>query len=100
MPRRTDNAPGHPEYSPTRSGGIRHERTTRDLRRRGCERPGTTLVVTTDRPPGNRLLVEPGSVRPKHVAAAVREALERGCDPHRPGSPFPLDRSAGFRSPH
>ncbi|MER7321815.1 hypothetical protein C0R01_04175 [Streptomyces albidoflavus] len=77
MPRRTDNAPGH------------------------CERPGTTLVVTTDRPhPGYRLLAEPGSVRPEHVADAVREAPERGWDPARQGSPFLLDRSAGFRSPH
>ncbi|MFE1213137.1 hypothetical protein ACFW5L_28880 [Streptomyces albidoflavus] len=86
---------------PTYAQGLCWTPLTFAVEAAGGEGPGTTLVVTTEQThPGNWLLAEPGSVRPEHVADAVREALERGWDPDRPASPFLLDRSAGFRSPH
>ncbi|MGY1453209.1 hypothetical protein [Streptomyces sp. SS8] len=55
------------------------------------------LVVTTDRPhTGNWVGVPAGPALPGEVAHAVRTALARGWTPERPGSPFHLDRSAGF----
>ncbi|MGA5296856.1 hypothetical protein ACPCKV_23545 [Streptomyces koyangensis] len=88
-------------HKPTYAQGLCWTPLTYAVEAAGGEGPGTTLVVTTDRThPGNWLLVDPGSVRPEHVADAIREARERGWDPARQGSPFPLDRSAAFRSPH
>ncbi|AXG79731.1 hypothetical protein [Streptomyces paludis] len=59
--------------------------------------PGTTLVVTTGQPhAANWLGTAPEPVRPADVAAAIRQARGSGWEPARAGSPFQLDRSAGF----
>ncbi|MFD7548531.1 hypothetical protein ACFV0R_26995 [Streptomyces sp. NPDC059578] len=56
--------------------------------------PGSTLVVTTDRPhPSNWLGHETSAVLPADVAEAVRIALRKGWTPTMPGSPFRLDRT-------
>jgi hypothetical protein len=60
--------------------------------------PGTTLVVTTDQPhPSNWFGREAQPVTPSDVAQAIQLALREGWTPTAPGSPFPLDLSAGFR---
>ncbi|MFI8404322.1 hypothetical protein ACIGG5_29270 [Streptomyces sp. NPDC085463] len=62
-----------------------------------ADRSGTTLVVTTDQVhPGNWLEASGGSVLPSDVAEAITSALRQGWMPTRSGSPFQLDRSAGF----
>jgi hypothetical protein len=62
-----------------------------------AERPGTTLVVTTNQPhPGNWLGGLGSPVLPSHVADAIASALRQGWEPTRRGSPFQLDQSAGF----
>jgi hypothetical protein len=59
--------------------------------------PGTTLVVTTDQPhAGNWFGREARPVLPSYVAESIRLALREGWIPTAPGSPFRLDRSAGF----
>ncbi|MFG2972111.1 hypothetical protein ACGFYY_03760 [Streptomyces sp. NPDC048331] len=59
--------------------------------------PGTTLVVTTDRPhPSNWIGTAGRPVLPAHVADSIRTALTAGWIPENPGSPFHLDGSAGF----
>ncbi|MEU9105545.1 hypothetical protein AB0D54_14420 [Streptomyces xanthophaeus] len=59
--------------------------------------PGSTLVVTTSQPhPSNWLGVQAGPVLPAQVADSIRSALGAGWQPASPGSPFHLDRSAGF----
>ncbi|MFB8024874.1 MULTISPECIES: hypothetical protein [unclassified Streptomyces] len=59
--------------------------------------PGTTLIVTSGQAhPSNWVGVETEPIRPAHVAASIREARDQGWDPTRVGSPFQLDRSAGF----
>ncbi|WP_314246189.1 hypothetical protein [Streptomyces sp. DSM 40907] len=66
-----------------------------------AEAPGTTLVVTTDRPhPGNWLGTPGNPVLPAQVADSIRTALTTGWRPQNPGSPFHLDRSGGFRPSH
>jgi hypothetical protein len=58
---------------------------------------GTTLIVTSGRAhPSNWVGVEAEPIRPAHVAASIREARDQGWDPTRAGSPFWLNRSAGF----
>ncbi|MET9933487.1 MULTISPECIES: hypothetical protein [unclassified Streptomyces] len=60
-------------------------------------RPGTTLIITSGQArPGNWVGVEAEPIRPVHVAAGIREPRNQGWDPTRVGSPFQLDRSAGF----
>ncbi|MEW5539282.1 hypothetical protein AB1339_16690 [Streptomyces cyaneofuscatus] len=60
-------------------------------------RPGTILIVIVGQAhPGNWVGVEAEPVRPAHVAASIRQARGKGWDPDRAGSPFWLDRSAGF----
>jgi hypothetical protein len=64
-----------------------------------ADRPGTTLVVTTNKVhPGNWLGAPGGSVLPSDVATAIESALRKGWEPTRSGSPFQLDQSAGFTS--
>ncbi|MFF8015597.1 hypothetical protein [Streptomyces sp. NPDC007929] len=59
--------------------------------------PGTTLIVTSGQaPPSNWVGVETEPIRPAHVAVGIRAARDQGWDPTRVGSPFQLDRSAGF----
>ena len=59
--------------------------------------PGTTLVVTSGQAhSGNWVGVKAEPIRPGHVSASIRQAREQGWDPNRAGSPFQLDRSAGF----
>ncbi|WP_307874077.1 MULTISPECIES: hypothetical protein [unclassified Frankia] len=55
--------------------------------------PGrSTLVVRLATPrPDNWIKAPAPSVQPAAVAAAIRQALERGWQPSRPGSPFVLD---------
>ncbi|MFJ3140789.1 hypothetical protein ACIPK5_33500 [Streptomyces sp. NPDC086843] len=58
---------------------------------------GTILIVTSGQAhPSNWVSVETEPVHPGHVAAGIREARDQGWDPTRGGSPFQLDRSAGF----
>lgn len=58
---------------------------------------GTTLIVTSSHAhPSNWVGVEAEPICPGHVAASIREARDQGWDPTRAGSPFQLDRSAGF----
>ncbi|MEU9110675.1 hypothetical protein AB0D04_02450 [Streptomyces sp. NPDC048483] len=58
---------------------------------------GTTLIVTSGQAhPTNWLGVAAAPIRPADVAASIREARNQGWDPDQAGSPFPLDRSAGF----
>ncbi|MFE5998785.1 hypothetical protein ACFQ6C_18155 [Streptomyces sp. NPDC056454] len=60
-------------------------------------RPGTILIVIGGQAhPGNWVGAEAEPVRPVHVAASIRQARGQGWDPDRAGSPFRLDRSAGF----
>jgi hypothetical protein len=62
-----------------------------------AERPGTTLVVTTNQPHTGNWLGRPGNpVLPSDVAGAITAALRQGWVPTRAGSPFRLDQSAGF----
>lgn len=62
-----------------------------------ADRPGTVLVVTTDRPhPGNWVGMPADPVLPGDVARAIRTALARDWVPERSGSPFHLDQSDGF----
>lgn len=62
-----------------------------------ADRPGTTLVVTTNQPHLNNWLGGSGnSVLPSDVANAIASALRQGWVPTRAGSPFHLDQSAGF----
>ncbi|MEU3189391.1 hypothetical protein ABZ686_01830 [Streptomyces sp. NPDC006992] len=59
--------------------------------------PGTILIVTSDQAhSSNWVCVETEPMRPAHVAASIREARAQGWDPTHSGSPFQLDRSAGF----
>ncbi|MFE0877429.1 hypothetical protein ACFW4X_21655 [Streptomyces smyrnaeus] len=59
--------------------------------------PGTLLIITSGQAhPSNWVGVETEPIRPAHVAISIREAREQGWDPARAGSPFQLDRSAGF----
>ncbi|WP_399919936.1 hypothetical protein [Streptomyces kanamyceticus] len=59
--------------------------------------PGTTLIVTSGQAhPSNWVSVETGPIRPAQVAESIREARRQGWHPTRVGSPFQLDRSAGF----
>ncbi|SHE58004.1 hypothetical protein [Streptoalloteichus hindustanus] len=63
------------------------------------ERPGTTLVVTTNQVhPSNWVGGVAVPVRPADVADSIRAALARGWTPTKHGSPFLLDRSEGFVS--
>ncbi|MEV7288248.1 hypothetical protein AB0O01_27405 [Streptomyces sp. NPDC093252] len=63
-----------------------------------ADTPGTTLVVTTDQPhSGNWCGRQAEPVLPSDVAQAIQLALHQGWTPTGPGSPFHLDRSAGFR---
>lgn len=62
-----------------------------------AEHPGTTLVVITNQPHTGNWLERPGNpVLPSDVADAIAAALRQGWVPTRTGSPFHLDRSAGF----
>ncbi|MEV8015870.1 hypothetical protein AB0O76_05850 [Streptomyces sp. NPDC086554] len=66
-----------------------------------ADSPGSTLVVTTNQPHPSNWVIEPVSaVAPYAVADAVRTALINGWIPEKPGSPFQLDQSDGFVSPH
>jgi len=57
---------------------------------------GTTLIVTSSQAhASNWVGHEAEPIRPAHVAASIREALEQGWNPTRTGSPFRLDRHAG-----
>ncbi|MFJ4871148.1 hypothetical protein [Streptomyces sp. NPDC088757] len=59
--------------------------------------PGTILIVTSGQAhPSNWVGVESGPLPPAHVADSIRAARDQGWDPTRGGSPFQLDRSAGF----
>ncbi|WP_374105435.1 hypothetical protein [Streptomyces sp. ISL-36] len=59
--------------------------------------PGATLIVTSGQAhPSNWVGAEAVPIRPAHVAASIREARDRGWEPTKAGSPFQLDRSAGF----
>ncbi|WP_078960486.1 hypothetical protein [Streptomyces sp. NRRL WC-3618] len=62
-----------------------------------ADTPGTTLVVTTNQPhPSNWFGREAKPVLPSDVADAIELALRGGWNPTAQGSPFHLDRSAGF----
>ncbi|WP_028815214.1 hypothetical protein [Streptomyces flavidovirens] len=62
---------------------------------------GTTLVVTTNKPhPSNWFGTQGSPILPGQVADSIRTALSDGWTPEGPGSPFHLDQSAGFVSPH
>lgn len=66
-----------------------------------ADSPGTTLVITTNQPhPSNWLGTQGSPVLPAQVAESIRTALASGWIPQVPGSPFPLDQSAGFVSSH
>ncbi|MFJ9752890.1 hypothetical protein [Streptomyces chartreusis] len=66
-----------------------------------ADSPGSTLVVTTNHPhPNSWMLESPGAVVPSAVAESIRSARTRGWAPKSPGSPFHLDQSHGFASPH
>jgi hypothetical protein len=55
------------------------------------------LIVTSSQArPSNWVGAEAVPIRPAHVAASIREARDRGWEPAQAGSPFRLDRSAGF----
>ena len=61
------------------------------------DRPGRTLIVTTNQPhPGNWLGRPAEPVLPGQVARAVRLAMQAGWDPSSPGPPFHLDQSDEF----
>ncbi|MDG4764324.1 hypothetical protein O7632_09425 [Solwaraspora sp. WMMD406] len=57
------------------------------------EPPGRAILVVrlSSAHPGNWVHAEATPVRPAMVAAAIRQALVRGWQPDRPGSPFVLD---------
>lgn len=62
-----------------------------------ADRSGTTLVVTSGQPhPSNWFNIEAEPIRPADVAVSIREARARHWNPSGPGTPFMLDRSAGF----
>lgn len=62
------------------------------------DRPGKTLVVTTDQPHSSNWFGRPAKpVLPADVARAIRLAVEGGWDPAGCGAPFVLDHSAGFK---
>lgn len=66
-----------------------------------AENPGTTLVITTNQPhPSNWLGARANPVLPSDVADSIRTARLQGWTPQSTGSPFHLDRSEGFVSPH
>ncbi|GHB80525.1 hypothetical protein GCM10010347_58860 [Streptomyces cirratus] len=66
-----------------------------------AETPGTILVIKTNQPhPSNWLGTQGSPVLPAQVADGIRTALAAGWTPENPGSPFYLDRSAGFVSSH
>ncbi|MFB7272583.1 hypothetical protein [Streptomyces sp. NPDC056244] len=56
----------------------------------------TLIIISGQAHPSNWVGVEAQPVLPAHVVAGIREAREQGWDPTRAGSPFRLDRSAGF----
>lgn len=58
--------------------------------------PGTLIVTSGQAHPSNWVGVEAAPIRPAHVVASIREARDQGWGPTRVGSPFQLDRSAGF----
>ncbi|MET7377984.1 hypothetical protein ABZT08_04020 [Streptomyces sp. NPDC005526] len=63
-----------------------------------ADTPGTTLVVTTNKPhPSNWIGRDAKAVLPSDVAHAVERALREGWAPTAPGVPFRLDLSAGFK---
>lgn len=62
-----------------------------------ADSPGTTLVVTTNRPHASNWFAAPSNaVLPRDVAAAITLALSQGWSSTEPGSPFRLDQSEGF----
>ncbi|MFK4223831.1 hypothetical protein [Streptomyces sp. NPDC019890] len=62
-----------------------------------ADAPGTTLVVITSQPHASNWFGRQAKpVLPCDVAHAVELALRQGWTPTAPGSPFHLDRSAGF----
>jgi len=62
-----------------------------------AERPGATLVVTTNQPHPSNWFARPATpVRPSDVAGAVRLAQAKGWAPATPGPVFRLDQSEGF----
>ncbi|MFH8574140.1 hypothetical protein [Streptomyces sp. NPDC017993] len=62
-----------------------------------ADHPGTTLVVTTNRPHAGNWFERPADpVLPSDVSHAIESALRQGWRPELQGSPFHLDRSAGF----
>ncbi|WAZ19026.1 hypothetical protein STRCI_000045 [Streptomyces cinnabarinus] len=66
-----------------------------------ADSPGSTLVVTTNQAhPDNWMLVPPSAVVPSAVAEGIRCARSLGWAPKSTGSPFHLDQSDGFVSPH
>lgn len=65
-----------------------------------ADSPGSTLVVTTDRPhPGNWFGTPAAPVLPSEVAHTIRTARLSGWVLRSPGSPFHLDQSVGFVLP-
>ncbi|MFI7005424.1 hypothetical protein [Streptomyces sp. NPDC050145] len=66
-----------------------------------AQKPGTTLVITTNRPhPSNWFGTAGHPVLPADVADGIRSALADGWTPETPGSPVNLDQSAGFDPYH
>ncbi|MEU5002634.1 hypothetical protein [Streptomyces sp. NPDC021622] len=66
-----------------------------------ADNPGTTLVITTNQPhPSNWLGTQGSPIVPAQVADSIRTALTDGWTPENPGSPFHLDQSESFPSPH
>jgi hypothetical protein len=62
-----------------------------------AERPGTTLVVTSNRQHPSNWFERPATpVLPADVASAVRLARAKGWAPATPGAPFRLDQPEGF----
>ena len=61
------------------------------------DRPGRTLIVTTNQPHPSNWLGRPARpVLPRQVARAVRLAVQAGWDPSSTGAPFHLDQSDAF----
>ena len=61
------------------------------------DRPGRTLVVTTNQPHSSNWLDRPAEpILPREVARTIRLAVERGWDPSSSGAPYSLDQSDGF----
>ncbi|WP_299540721.1 hypothetical protein [uncultured Streptomyces sp.] len=62
-----------------------------------AETPGTTLVITTNKPhSANWVGTAAVPVLPSEVAASIRAARAVGWVAENPGSPFRLDQSEGF----